>query len=102
MQVRRTVDPYAILGVSRDATPLQVARAHRQLAKRHHPDLQGADAALIGPVIGMNDRMAAARELPTQLCLERMSGKVVDKDAQGIDHPRRSAFLTLRTGACQP
>ena len=46
MQVRRTVDPYAILGVSRDATPLQVARAHRQLAKRHHPDLQGADAAI--------------------------------------------------------
>ena len=45
MQVRRTLDPYAILGVSRDATPLQVARAHRQLAKRHHPDLQAADAA---------------------------------------------------------
>ena len=46
MQVRRTLDPYAILGVSRDATPLQVARAHRQLAKRHHPDLQAADAAI--------------------------------------------------------
>jgi curved DNA-binding protein CbpA len=45
MQARRTLDPYAILGVSRDATPLQVARAHRRLAKRHHPDLQAADAA---------------------------------------------------------
>ncbi|MGZ8475603.1 MAG: J domain-containing protein [Candidatus Limnocylindria bacterium] len=44
---RRAPDPYAILGVSRDATPLQVARAHRNLAKRHHPDLhEGAtDAA---------------------------------------------------------
>jgi curved DNA-binding protein CbpA len=42
----RTLDPYAILGVTRDATPLQVARAHRQLAKRHHPDVQeGPDAA---------------------------------------------------------
>ena len=43
----RSIDPYAILGVSRDATPLQVARAHRRLAKRHHPDLhEGAtDAA---------------------------------------------------------
>lgn len=39
MHGRRTTDPYAILGVSRDATALQVARAHRQLAKRHHPDL---------------------------------------------------------------
>ena len=27
---RRTLDPYAVLGVPRDATPLQVARAHRQ------------------------------------------------------------------------
>lgn len=47
MQARRTLDPYTTLGVTRDASPLQVARAHRRLAKRHHPDLhEGAtDAA---------------------------------------------------------
>jgi hypothetical protein len=39
MHGRRTFDPYAILGITRAATPLQVARAHRRLAKRHHPDL---------------------------------------------------------------
>ena len=44
MQARRTTDPYAILGVPRDATPLQVARAHRRLAKEHHPDLQEGEA----------------------------------------------------------
>jgi curved DNA-binding protein CbpA len=44
--VGRTLDPYAVLGVTRDATPLQVARAHRRLAKRHHPDLhEGASDA---------------------------------------------------------
>ena len=44
--VGRTLDPYAVLGVSRDASPLQVARAHRRLAKRHHPDLhEGATEA---------------------------------------------------------
>jgi curved DNA-binding protein CbpA len=32
-------DPYRTLGVARDASPLQVARAHRRLAKRYHPDL---------------------------------------------------------------
>jgi hypothetical protein len=32
-------DPYTILGLPRDASPLQVARAHRRLAKRFHPDL---------------------------------------------------------------
>ena len=42
MQTHRALDPYATLGVSRDASPLQVARAHRRLAKRHHPDLHGA------------------------------------------------------------
>ncbi len=39
MTGRRILDPYAVLGVPRDASPLQVARAHRRLAKRHHPDL---------------------------------------------------------------
>jgi len=39
--MRRTAgfDPYAVLGVSRHASALQVARAHRRLAKRYHPDL---------------------------------------------------------------
>ena len=39
MHGKRTLDPYAVLGITREATPLQVARAHRRLAKRHHPDL---------------------------------------------------------------
>lgn len=34
-----TVDPYAVLGIARDASPQQVAGAHRRLAKRFHPDL---------------------------------------------------------------
>jgi curved DNA-binding protein CbpA len=42
MHARSTLDPYAVLGLPREATPLQVARAHRQLAKRHHPDLHGS------------------------------------------------------------
>ena len=46
MHGKRTLDPYAVLGLAREATPLQVARAHRRLAKRHHPDLhEGAAEA---------------------------------------------------------
>jgi len=33
------VDPYAVLGIPRDASPLQVARARRRLAKQYHPDV---------------------------------------------------------------
>jgi curved DNA-binding protein CbpA len=36
------LDPYAILGVARDANPAQIQGAYRRLAKRYHPDLQEA------------------------------------------------------------
>ena len=39
MANRQVLDPYAVLGVARDASALQVARARRRLAKRFHPDL---------------------------------------------------------------
>ncbi|MCC6618034.1 MAG: J domain-containing protein [Chloroflexi bacterium] len=46
MTDRRVLDPYAVLGVPRNATPQQVTRAHRRLAKAHHPDLNaGTDEA---------------------------------------------------------
>jgi curved DNA-binding protein CbpA len=45
MTGRLALDPYAVLGVPRSATPLQVARAHRLLAKLHHPDIHGAEEA---------------------------------------------------------
>lgn len=32
-------DPYAALGVPRDATPEAIKRAYRKLARQHHPDL---------------------------------------------------------------
>lgn len=39
-------DPYAILGLPRDANPAQVARAHRRLAKRFHPDLHPGEGVV--------------------------------------------------------
>jgi hypothetical protein len=45
MAGRERFDPYRVLGVRRDASPAEVARAYRALAKRNHPDLHGPDAA---------------------------------------------------------
>ena len=55
MHGRRTLDPYAVLGIPRSASPLQVARAHRHLAKRHHPDLHEGAA-------GSDERMRRINE----------------------------------------
>jgi hypothetical protein len=38
-------DPYRALGVGRDASSSELARAYRQQAKRVHPDLHGPDAS---------------------------------------------------------
>ena len=46
------VDPYAELGVSRDASSEEIRRAYRQVARRHHPDVNRDPG---GP-----DRFAAA------------------------------------------
>jgi hypothetical protein len=45
MAGREQLDPYRVLGVRRDASPAEVARAYRALAKRNHPDLHGPDGA---------------------------------------------------------
>lgn len=41
-------DPYAALGLPREATPDEIKRAYRSLMRRNHPDTSGADGTVDG------------------------------------------------------
>jgi len=45
--VAQGFDPYAVLGVSRDATADQIAQARRRLSRQYHPDVNPATDAAV-------------------------------------------------------
>ena len=48
-------DPYAVLGVSRNATEDEIKTAYRRLAKRYHPDLNPGDPTAAAKMNEINE-----------------------------------------------
>lgn len=59
--MRTVFDPYAVLGVPRDATQAEITHAFRQLLRQHHPDTRPLDGtALTGDSDSTLRRVIAA------------------------------------------
>ncbi|KAL4451942.1 hypothetical protein ABPG75_007604 [Micractinium tetrahymenae] len=71
-------DPWATLGVPRDASEKDIKKAHRKLVKQHHPDVKS------------NDPMANARFIRIQEAYELIMGKRSGKDLEGVPGNRSS------------
>jgi hypothetical protein len=73
MANRLAFDPYRILGLPHTASPMQVARAHRRLAKQYHPDLH--------PGEDVSERMRHINEA------WQILSSPVRRAAYDLDHP---------------
>jgi hypothetical protein len=69
-------DPYAVLGVSVDASVPEITRAYRQLARQLHPDVTGDPAA--------NERFAALT-----LAYERVLAAAASRPTGAVPIPVR-------------
>ena len=80
-------DPYEVLGVARTATPDEIRKAYRKLAKGSHPDLHPGDAkaeARFKEISTANDLLSDADK---RARFDR--GEI---DAAGNERPRQREF----------
>src|SRR5215211_5670926 len=56
-------DPYAVLGVSHDASTIAIKRRWRELAREHHPDRAAGDVEESARLTGRMARINAAYDL---------------------------------------
>ena len=69
---------YAVLGLDRNCTPLQIRDAYRLLAKRHHPDLNGNSAEARARTQTLN----AAYEILSDPTRRRAYDRALDQASQ--------------------
>lgn len=87
-------DPYEVLGVARTATPDDIRKAYRRLAKKLHPDLNPGDKqaeSRFKEVTAANDLLSDPNKRQ-----KFDSGEI---DASGSERPRQQYYKDFASGA---
>jgi DnaJ-class molecular chaperone len=90
-------DPYAILGVKRDAAQEDVQKAYRRLAKKYHPDINPGNAKAEGQF----KEIARAYDVLGDPAKRKRfdEGEI---DAQGADRPRQRPYRDYADSGANP
>ena len=75
-------DPYAILGVTRSASPAEIKKAYRKLAKENHPDKNADNPKAL-------EKFKAASSAYALLSDEKTRGQYDRGEIDGDGQPRR-------------
>lgn len=81
------VDPHSVLGLEPGASPDDVQRAYRELAKRFHPDRAGASAGDL--MVSINAAYDMLRDQLTDAQQRRGAGGAGRNDADGAQRRRQ-------------
>jgi curved DNA-binding protein CbpA len=77
-------DPYAILGVARDATEEQIRRAYRTLVRQNHPDTRPPD----DPAHGAASNTALEQAIAAYAILRDPASRAAYDHRTPAQHPR--------------
>jgi DnaJ-class molecular chaperone len=90
-------DPYAVLGVKRDAAQADIQKAYRRLAKKYHPDINPGNAKAESQF----KEIAGAYDVLGDVAKRKRfdNGEI---DSQGADRPRQRPYRDYADSGANP
>jgi DnaJ-class molecular chaperone len=92
-------DYYATLGVSRTATPAEIKKAFRKLARKHHPDVNASDAAAEARFKEVNEAYDVLGDPEKRKLYDQLGANWETYQRAGAGTPGADPFAGFRAGS---